>query len=177
MGTAVVSTEVPVKSENVVYERYSKVTMSEDQTKVVDTEVALLTNAKDDERKLLTDKGYKLEFTQTVRVDKAGTWDGCASIISDEDERVIVWNRGLQSKLNQKLNSKFRETNEDGTATFQSTEEVFDPSELVNEATQRKNLSPIEKAFKGLEKSGVSAEAIAAAMAAIQAAQAGSQGQ
>lgn len=174
MSTTAPAADLSVKSENVVYERYSKVTMSEDQSKVIDTDVAILSNPKQEEKDALLAKGYKLEFTQTVRVDKAGTVEGMAQIITDPDELVMVFNRGLQSKLNQKLNSKFRETNEDGTATFQSTEDVFDPSELVNEATQRKNLSPIEKALKGLEKSGVSAEAIAAAMAALQAAQAGS---
>lgn len=176
MTASAVTPDLSVKSENVVYERYSLIKYSDTEpTKIVDVDVAVLSNPKQEERDALLTKGYKLEFTQTVRVDKAGTFAGIKQIVSDEDEAVTIWNRGLTSKLNQKLNSKFRETNEDGTASFQSTEEVFDPTELVNEPTQRKNLSPIEKAFKGLEKSGVSQEMIAAAMAALQAAQAGSQ--
>lgn len=176
MTATAVTPDLSVKSENVIYERYSLIKYSDTEpTKIVDVDVAILSNPKQDERDALIAKGYKLEFTQTVRVDKAGTMAGISQIVTDEDEAVTIWNRGLTSKLNQKLNSKFRETNEDGTASFQSTEEVFDPTELVNEPTQRKNLSPIEKAFKGLEKSGISVEMLQAAMAALQAAQAGSQ--
>lgn len=175
MATSTAAPDLSVKSENVIYERYSLVKYSDTEpTKIVDVDVAVLSNPKQDERDALLAKGYKLEFTQTVRVDKAGTFAGIKQIVSDEEEAVTIWNRGLTSKLNQKLNSKFRETNDDGTAAFQSTEEVFDPSELVNEPTQRKNLSPIEKAMKGLEKSGISVEMLQAAMAALQAAQAGS---
>jgi hypothetical protein len=163
--------DMAVKSENVLFVRYSKVTpKADDPSKVEKVDVALLQNPKAESEKELTDKGYAVEFKQTVRVDEAGTWDGCAQIIPDEEERVIIFNRGLASKLNQKLNSKFRETNEDGTATYQSTEDVYDPSELLNDPTRRRNLSPIDKAIAGLSKSGLSADAIAAAVAALQAA-------
>lgn len=175
MATVTTTPELAVKSENVQYERWSKVTMSATEpTKVEKVETSIVSNPSDDDRKKLTEAGYTQEFSQTVRVDSAGTWEGASQIVTDEDERVVVFNRGLMSKLNQKLNAKFKETNEDGTATFQSTEEVFDPSELVNEATKRKNLSPMEKAIKGLEKAGIPADALAAAIAALQAAQAGS---
>lgn len=174
-ATATVPTDLAVKSENVIYERYTKLVMSDTEpTKVNEVKTAVLSNPKPEEQQKLIAEGYQLEFTQTVRVDKAGTEAGESEIIKDADERVIIWNRGLQSKLNQKLNSLFKESNEDGTATFQSTEEIYDPSDLLNEATQRKSLSPIEKAMKGLEKSGISAEMLQAAIAALQAAQAGS---
>jgi hypothetical protein len=174
-AVAPTTTDLAVKSENVIYERYTKLVMSDTEpTKVNEVKTAVLSNPKPEEQQKLVAEGYILEFTQTVRVDKAGTEAGEAEIVKDADERVIIWNRGLQSKLNQKLNSLFKESNEDGSATFQSTEEIYDPSDLLNEATQRKSLSPIEKAMKGLEKSGISAEMLQAAIAALQSAQAGS---
>ena len=157
MATTTTTTDLSVKSENVVYERYTKLVYSEtDPTKLIDVKTAILSNPTQEERDANLKQGFTLEFVQTVRVDKAGTVEGMSQIITDKDELVTIFNRGLQSKLNQKLNSKFRENNEDGTAAFQATEEVYDPTELLNEATQRKSLSPIEKAFKGLEKSGIS---------------------
>lgn len=175
MAATATQTDLSVKSENVIYERYTKVVMSAaDPSKVSEVKTALLSNPKPEEQKKLLDEGYVLEFTQTVRVDEAGTEEGMAQIVSDPEERVIIFNRGLQSKLNQKLNSLFKESNDDGSATFASTEEVYDPSDLLNAPTKRRNLSPFEKAIKGLEKSGLSQEAIAAAVAGLQAAMAGS---
>lgn len=176
MATAIASTpDLAVKSENVVFERYTKVVYTQSEpTKVQEVKTAILSNPKPEEQQKLLADGYVLEFTQTVRVDKAGTVEGMAQIVTDAEELVTVFNRGLQSKLNQKLNSLFKESNEDGTATFQSTEEIYDPSELINEPTQRRSLSPVEKAIKGLEKSGIPAEMLAQAIAALQAAQAGS---
>jgi hypothetical protein len=176
MASATVATpDLAVKSENVVFERYTKVTMSQTEpTKVDKIETAILSNPKPEDQQKLTDAGYTLEFSQTVRVDKAGSVEGMSQIVTDPEELVTIFNRGLNSKLNQKLNSLFKESNEDGSATFQSTEDVFDPSELINEPTQRRSLSPIEKAIKGLEKSGISADMLAQAIAALQSAQAGS---
>jgi hypothetical protein len=172
---ATVTPELSVKSENVIYQRWSKVIMKQDQPTVIDdVKVAIVSNPSEDETKKLTEDGYTLEFSQTVRVDKAGNDAGQRTIVTDEEERTNVFNRGLASKLNQKLNAKFKETKEDGTAEFQSTEDVFDPSELVNEATKRVILSPTEKAMKGLEKAGLAPDVLAAVIASLQAAQAGS---
>jgi hypothetical protein len=173
--TPAATSDLSVKSENVIYERYSKQTFSDtDPKKLIDTKVVILSNPKQEEKDELLKDGYTLEFTQTVRVDKAGTIEGMSQIISDKEELVVIFNRGLQSKLNQKLNSKFRENKEDGSAEWQATDDVYDPSELLNDPTQRKSLSPLEKAFKGLEKSGISADMLAAAMAALKSAQSGS---
>lgn len=173
------STQLAVISENVSYERWSKIlTDDADPTKVTKVEVAVVSNPSEADSKSLADKGFKRDFVQTVRVDKAGTFDGISQIVTDAEENVNIYNRGLAAKLNQKLNALFKDSDEKtGAPTFSATEDVYDPTELLNDPTQRRNLTPVQKAIKGLEKAGLSDAALQAAIAAIQAANAGSMAQ
>jgi hypothetical protein len=87
-----------------------------------------------------------LAFEQSVREYKVGSWDAAASLIPDEDERVNIFNAGLIAKTDRKVKAKLTEiSNDEKEFTFEPVE-LFDTLELIQEATQRKNLTPLEKA-------------------------------
>lgn len=172
MASATVATEqeLPIKSDNVVYRRYVKGTQNAKDANKTDWEVKIIsapTQANDEQ---MTKDGYSVQGEQSVIVQRAGTVDGFAQIIPDEEERVNIFNRGLSQKLSQKLTAELTATKDDGTPEFQFTEEAFNPAQLLNALTTRRNLSPTERAMKMLRASGLSEAQITAMLAAMESA-------
>ncbi|HEY1644825.1 MAG TPA: hypothetical protein VGF75_00380 [Candidatus Saccharimonadales bacterium] len=172
MTTTAVTTDqsqaaVSVKADNVVYRRYVKGTPNAKDANKTDWEVKIVSAPTDKTDEEMDKLGFKRQAEQSVIVQRAGTVDGFAQIIPDEDERVNIFNRGLSQKLSQKLTAKLTETNDDGSPEFVFAEEVYNPSDLLNEETKRRNLSPSERAVKMLRMSGLSEAQISAMISAM----------
>jgi hypothetical protein len=166
MATATVGADLSVKTENVTYARYIKATALENGTKSYSVKVVRAPEASDDEQ--MTKDGYTKQAAQTITVYQAGTPDGFAQIVRDEEERVNVWNRGLAQKTQNKINAMLSESNDDGSPTFTFSEDAYDSIDKLNEVTNRRNLSQTDKAKKFLTSSGFTPEQIAAMLAALQ---------
>ncbi len=109
-----------------------------------------------------------VSFEQTFSYDKAGTVAGILNIIKDEEEAVAIFNAGLKVKLNNKVKQLMEETDEvTRDPMFEPVEGTYDLREVLNEAAQRRNLSPVDKAVKTLSGLGLSSEALAAIIAQI----------
>jgi hypothetical protein len=159
--------EQSIKSDNVVYRRFIKGTPNAKDSNKTDWEVKIVSAPTEKTNEEMAASGFTPQGEQTVVVQRAGTVDGFAQIIPDEDERVNIFNRGLSQKLSQKLTAKLTETNDDGSAGFPFAEEAYNPSELLNEETKRRNLTPSERAIKMLRMSGLSEAQITAMIAAM----------
>lgn len=111
-----------------------------------------------------------VSFEQTFSFDKAGSVAGILSIIKDEEEAVAIFNAGLKVKLNNKVKQLMEATDETtGDPTFEPVEGTFDLRDTLNEAAQRRNLSPVDKAIKTLSGLGLSADALAALVGQLRA--------
>lgn len=101
------------------------------------------------------DGGYKgdeiIAFKQTVIKPSAGTLDGFEALISDPEERLNIINKGLSAKFNQKIRTALIEQDETGALVFTPVEPTYDATALVQEATTRVSLSPMDKAKKALD--------------------------
>lgn len=101
-------------------------------------------------------------FEQTFSFDKAGTVAGILSVIKDEEEAVAIFNAGLKVKLNNKVKQLLEGVDEaTGDPTFEPQEGSYDLRDALNEAAQRRNLSPVDKAIKTLSNLGLGEEALA----------------
>lgn len=156
-----------IKSDNVVYRRYIKGTPNAKDANKTDWEVKIVSAPTAANDEAMSKDGFTVQGEQTVIVMRAGTVDGFAQIIADEDERVNIFNRGLSQKLSQKLTAELTATKDDGSPEFPFTEEAFNPTELLNAATTRRNLTPSERAIKMLRMSGLSEAQITAMIAAM----------
>lgn len=108
-------------------------------------------------------KAGTISFEQTFSFDKAGTVAGINQVIKDDEEATAIFNAGLKVKLNNKVKQLLEATDETtGDPTFEPVEGTFDLRDLLNEAAQRRNLSPVDKAIKTLSGLGLSPEALAA---------------
>jgi hypothetical protein len=154
-----------VKTENVVYTRFVKASEAANGQKVYQAKV--IRNANADDQAQMEKEGYQFQAAQSVTIYSAGTPDGFEQIIKDEEERTNVFNRGLAQKTQNKLNSLLQETNEDGSPVFPFSEDAYDSLEKLNELTNRRNLSPTDKARKLLEASGLDQATIAAMLSAM----------
>lgn len=169
MATATVSpvADQSVKSDTVVYRRYIKGTPNAKDANKTDWEVKIISAPTEANDKQMAESGFTPQGEQSVIVQRAGTADGFAQIVPDEEERVNIFNRGLSQKLSQKLTAALTETKDDGSPDFTFTEEAFNPTELINAATTRRNLTPSERAIKMLKMSGLSESQITAMIAAM----------
>lgn len=94
---------------------------------------------------------WQFAFEQTVKTYKAGSLAGISLLVNDPAEAVNIFNRGASQKTSQKLTSTFTELTDDETGLkFDPVEGAFDTIELLNEETQRRNLSPQDKAINSL---------------------------
>lgn len=151
MATNSTTPELAVITDNVDYYRFSKVTPNATSPdKIDEVKVVVLAEPKQETIDKMLADGFVHDFTQTVRVPRVGSVDGISELIPDEEERVAIFNRGVSQKLTQKLGAKFKESDESGKAVYTPTEEAFDPTELLREATQQRNLDPVSKAKKYL---------------------------
>lgn len=110
-----------------------------------------------------------LLFEQSFSYDKAGSIEGITEVIKDAEEAVNIFNAGLKVRFNSKVVALLTEVDENGDPTFQPTESSFDMRDALNEPTQRRNLSPIDKAQKALLATGLPAETVAALLAQVRA--------
>lgn len=170
MASTIATTDLSVKSRNVVYVRFAK-GVANPTTNKTDWDVKILADPSEAVSADLESKGFIKQAEQTVIISVAGTPEGFEQLVSDPEERVNVFNRGVNQKYQQKLNALFSDTDDDGKPTHQYTEEAYDPSELLNEATSRRNLTPEDKAARDLKKSGLSQEMIAAMLEVLRAKQ------
>lgn len=141
-----ISSDMAVKSENITYRVWVKLN---DQGKIADVKYG--TAGKDNAfwKEMESKTEYTLAFEQTVKAYKGGTIDGARAIIDNDEEFLIVVNRGIAAKFNQKIAQAFRELTDDETnLKFEVTEGVFDSLDLLREDTKRLSLSPVEKAEK-----------------------------
>lgn len=151
MSTNAVSTDtMAVTTHNETYRVYVK---PDKEGKIDPKETKFVTAGKDNKTwndldKLVESGEYTLMLEQTVREYKANTWDGVAALIPDEEERVNIFNAGLNAKSDRKIKAVLTEVTEDGKSLEFDPVELFDTIDLIQEATQRKNLTPIEKATR-----------------------------
>ncbi len=150
-----VSTGVDIKSYNETYRVYGKaIAEGKDAGKIDEDSLKLTTAGKDNAIwKKLEEQGYTNLLEQSVKIYSAGTWDGAAQIITDPEERTNIFNRGVSQKTGQKLKAALTEVSEDGTSLkFDPQVEPLDTMDMLNEETRRRNLSPEDKATKGLRE-------------------------
>jgi hypothetical protein len=159
MATAVATTapstidDLAIKTENLTYRVYVKL---DDQGKIVEKDIEMGTSGKDEafwkkmDAKVAAGE-YQLAIEQTVKTYTAGTLEGARQLIEDEEEAVVIWNRGAKAKTGQKISALFKEVTDDGTnLKFEPVEGAYDSIDLLKEATTRRNLSPTDKAIKGM---------------------------
>ena len=87
---------------------------------------------------------------QSFSYDRAGTADGILEVIKDSEEAAAVFNAGLKTRLISRVTALLLDTDEEGNFSFAPIEGNYDLRELLNEAAQRRNLSPLDKAKKTL---------------------------
>lgn len=140
---------VDIKTFNETYRVYVK--LDPDGKKIIETKMG--TAGKDNAfwDKMDKDTEYKLAVEQTAKLYKAGSMAGAKLIVEDDTECVNIWNRGATQKTGQKLTALFTELNDDETnLKFDPIAGSFDTIDLLNAETQRRNLSPVDKAIKNL---------------------------
>lgn len=140
---------VDIKTSNETYRVYVK--LDADSKKI--TEVKMGSAGKDNAfwAKMDADPSWHLGFEQTAKIYKAGSLAGVSLLVADATEAVNIWNRGASQKTSQKLTSTFTELTDDETGLkFDPVEGAFDTIDLLNEETQRRNLSPQDKALNAL---------------------------
>lgn len=142
---------VPIKPYNETYRAYAKLTAD---GKIDEKEVKVTSSGQENKiwAKLEAD-GYQLGLEQTLKLYEVGTLEGAKQLITDEEELVNLINRGIAQKLGQKLKGLLSEVNSEGTAfVFNPQPEPYDMVDLLNAETKRRNLSPLDKATKGLKE-------------------------
>lgn len=142
----VTSTDLAVKTENVEFAVYVEHDPIKDKNTVKHTSFASeIEKLQKDE-----DPNKKIAFIQSVRTYKVGTVAGLAELVPDVEEQVAIINRGLAAKFNQKIKTELTETDEAGGLAFTAVAGFYDSKDLLQEPTQRKNLSETDKALKVL---------------------------
>lgn len=148
MATATEATSgVGIITNNETYRVYVKL---DSEGKIQPKETKIVTAGKDNKTwaDLDADKSYTLAIEQTVREYKAGSWDAIASLIPDEDERLVIFNSGLNAKSDRKLKAELSEIDDAGTNLTFEPSDLYDTLDLIQEPTQRRNLTPVEKATR-----------------------------
>ena len=154
MATAIITQEntgsLPISPSNETYRAYVKL---DDKGKVDD--VRVVTAGKDgatwkelDKPTKPENKDYVLAIEQTFRTYKVSSIEAFLELIGSRDEAVNVANAAIAAKTNRKINAYLKELNDDETNLKAEPIEVVDTIDMLQEATQRKNLSPMEKTQK-----------------------------
>lgn len=154
MSTAVVSneatsTDVAIKPDNVTYHVFVK---TDAEGKVQPKETVYTSSEKQVEKYAAADSGYTLAKSQTLRTYKVGTVEGFVELINDNEEAINIINRGVAQKTNQKINdflTSFDETTQQFTNP--ESEDVIDTRDMLQEPTQRRNLSTTDKVIRALK--------------------------
>lgn len=171
------TTAVDIKTFNETYRVYVKLLPD---GKIDQESMKVTSSGKDGSAwKKLEDAGYQMGLEQTVKIYEAGTIAGISQLVEDAEEAVNIFNRGGANKTSQKLKTVLTEVDSAGTnLSFSPTDSPFDTLELLAAPTQRRNLSPFDKAktmfrnaakalFPGLEGDELEAK-VAAFMASAQ---------
>jgi len=87
---------------------------------------------------------------QSFSYDRAGSAEGILEVIKDSEEAAAVFNAGLKTRLISRVTALLLDTDEEDNFSFQPIEGNYDLRDLLNEAAQRRNLSPLDKAKKTL---------------------------
>ena len=145
MATATEATAgVQISSSNETYRVYGKTNAD---GKIV--EVKVVTAGKDNATwNKLEAEGWQQSFEQTAREYQARTLDGAKTLVPDEEELVNIFNAGLAAKSDRKLKALFSELTDDEKDFKFTPVEVYDTQELIQEPTQKKNLTPEDKALR-----------------------------
>lgn len=102
---------------------------------------------------LATHKPEDLEviaIEQRVIKPSAGTLEGFYQLITDPEEQLNIINKGLSAKFNQKIRTALIEQDDTGALVFTPVQPTYDATALVQEATTRTSLSPVDRAMKSL---------------------------
>lgn len=144
---AVTSNTMAITTNNETYRVYVK---PDKEGKIDPKETKFVTAGKDGKtwKELDEDSSYTLMLEQTVREYKANSIDGIKSLIPDEEEIVAIFNAGLNAKSDRKIKAELTAITEDGKSLEFDPVELFDSLDLIQEPTQRKNLTPVEKATR-----------------------------
>lgn len=106
---------------------------------------------------------------QSFSYDKAGTIEGILQIIKDPEEAIAIFNAGLKVRFNSKVVASLTATDDNGEPDFQFQEGSIDMRTALNEPSQKRNLSPLDKSIKTLQAvPGVTPEKLAQIMALLQ---------
>lgn len=152
MSTSTVTPEatntLSISAINEVYRVYAK---TDAEGKIITKENRVVTAGKDG--KTWSDLDADTSYTNyygdvTVREYKANSIEGCKVLVTDEEEFVNIFNSGLTAKSDRKLKAVLTELTDDGSNFTFEPPAVFDTLDLIQEATQRKNLTPVEKATR-----------------------------
>ena len=152
MATATDATSsVGIITNNETYRVYVKL---DNEGKIQLKETKVVTSGKENKtwNDLDADKDYTLAIEQSVREYKAGSWDAIVSLIPDEDERLIIFNSGLNAKSDRKLKSVLTEVDDAGTNLTFEPVSLYDTLDLIQEPTQRRNLTPVDKAIRSIRQ-------------------------
>lgn len=151
MSTTEVTPSLGIITNNETYRTYVKL---DKDGKIIPKETIVVTAGKDNKTWNDLDKekeqpnGYQLALEQTVREYKAGSWDAVKDLIPDEDERLVIFNSGLNAKSDRKLKAELSRVDDAGTNLALEPTELYDSIDLIQEPTQRRNLTPVEKATR-----------------------------
>jgi len=169
------SLDLAIKTDNVTYQVWVKLddkgkVIEEGKDKPTARQVTADSDREDEVAKKLTDEGFVLGKTQVVKSYRAGTMDGFVEIIGDPEEALVVANKGIAAKFNQKA-MKFLLDFDTEAQTFVNpqTDDVADSREWLQEPTQKRSLTPADKMIRALRGAGYSDKQIAAAISALQA--------
>lgn len=106
----------------------------------------------DSAQKQVKEEKAEILWTQAGVAYKASSDSGVAALVPSEDERVVLFNRAAIAKQKQRFAAALGETDEEGkNFTWEPKAEALDLRELLAEESQRRNLSPIEKAERAID--------------------------
>jgi len=150
MATTTTITDVAVKPELITFGVFSvQVKDGTDEGGAPKFKTEYKVTSKDSEIDKARTAGT-LVSEQSFSYDRAGNADGILEVIKDSEEAATVFNAGLKTRLISRVTALLLDTDEEGNFSFQPVEGNYDLRELLNEAAQRRNLSPIDKAKKTL---------------------------
>lgn len=149
MSTSPVMTEQPI-----TYDNYSLglVRTFDKESKPVYTvypaeeAIKRTTEEKDKEGVVTKTPEGELIGTQSFKMPSAGSLTGAQELVPDEKELVLLFNRGLSVKLQNKARALIKTTDDEDNPNFEFAEEAFDLREYASIPTSRRNLSPLDKA-------------------------------
>lgn len=145
MSTAVATPNELALSKPVSHENVTYVVMAKGEGK--DEVINVITEDKVEDA---VKEGYKEQSRQTFAFPSAGTEEGAKSIVPDEKERVLLFNRGLSVKLQNRARATMTARDEEGNYIFEPVEGAYDMTEIAASPTQRRGLSQEEKASRVL---------------------------